>query len=1180
MGDEVLGAQSTRPQPDSSAVSEGGASALSLEERSPLRERSHGTIVRFGDGAPVPIDHEERLRLRRELDRTFFVEAGAGTGKTTELVARIVSLVAEGQLCVEKLAAITFTEAAAAELRERVRRGLEKAASEAPDEVKRERCSRAAREVDLATIQTIHAFAGTLLRTFSIEAGLPPGFEVWDPIQSDLAFDERFRSWLYDEVPSDDPDNRSRRAVIRRALLLGMTFDQLRALAKGLQDQADLLDRATTWPAPHPEDPRSVAQRWGSEIQELRELLPLAKNPETDLLAQHVRDLQVAATRMVNATDENGALVALQAIDIKVTHGNQRDWRSDASGVNACQRIKSCLRSAQAEIERVLEEHRTAVFVALLGYLRDFTLDFADQRRQRGVATFHDLLTWARDLLRDNPDVRAQAQRRFDRIFVDEFQDTDPLQAEIVWFLAADPNQRDARDWRDLQLVPGKLFVVGDPKQSIYRFRRADIGLYTRIYEQAVAEERAGLVQNFRSLPPVLRWVNYHFRQHMRYESGVQVAYVDLQPSDPPVDLNGARWGVYRVGDRIDGKAADVRATEADIVASIARQIVADGWLVRDENGGLRRARNRDICVLMPRRSNLRGLEDAFARLGVPYRMESGSLVLATQEVRDLLSCLRAIEDPSDQVALVAALRSPAFGCSDVDLLRWVEAGGKLDYEEPGTGPDGPVADAFASLHRFHATRASRSPAATIEAFLRERMLAVQAFGQPRPREAWRRLRYILSQARLFNGTGRTTLRAFVDWIEGLQRIQVNDTETPLPEADEDAVRFLTIHGAKGLEFPIVILTGLGTPPGSNHSTISVLADRHTGTLQVRCGAFETEGYKAAKDREKAMDAAERVRLLYVATTRARDHLVLCLCRGRGPCDAAHIAETLDTCGEPLCHALELDRARNDGPAEHERIVDPGSLSPDEHALEERQWLEARQLLIDRLGTAPLVTATDLASRDSAQQLDSRSAPEVVGEDWQPTISPEPEDAIATIDSDPAIRIGQAVHASLVQITTRSTPMPAEIVEAATRRFGVVEHADEVRRLVEAIQTSPIVQEAVASGRAWHEVPVGVEADGVLLEGRIDLLFERSDGSLAIVDFKTDRIDPAHLATRAASYRLQGGAYALAVERITGRSVSIVGFVFASLGGHVVIYHDVPALTATVRETLRQYVRSDRYSVR
>ena len=186
------------------------------------------------------------------------------------------------------------------------------------------------------------------------------------------------------------------------------------------------------------------------------------------------------------------------------------------------------------------------------------------------------------------------------------------------------------------------------------------------------------------------------------------------------------------------------------------------------------------------------------------------SLVLQTQEVRDLLSCLRAMDDPSDQLALVAALRTPAYGCSDVDLLAWIEAGGALSYERRPVDVESPVRVAFESLAAFHSQRMARSAAATIEAFIHDRSLAVQALGQPRPREAWRQLRYVVAQARRWAEPGDPTLRGMLDWLERLQHNIFYDTESAVPEADENGVRLLTIHGAKGLESPVVLLSGPG----------------------------------------------------------------------------------------------------------------------------------------------------------------------------------------------------------------------------------------------------------------------------------------------------------------------------------------------------------------------------------
>ncbi|HEX5414294.1 MAG TPA: UvrD-helicase domain-containing protein, partial [Chloroflexota bacterium] len=831
------------------------------------------------------VDAEERRRLRDDFEQTFFVEAGAGTGKTTVLVSRVVALIAAGLLRTAGLVAITFTEAAAAELRGRIRSELEAAAAVAPNEEIRQRCEEAAATIDLAAIQTIHAFAVALLRTYPIEAGLPPGFEVWDDVQFSLAFEERFQIWLAEAATAADDAGRERRTALQRALLLGLRFEDARTLARAFQEHTDLLP-ALTWPSDPPTDTLPKTRAMGEQLLALVGMIRFAKHGEADPLVQEIFRLRSGALRLREASDDVDALLALKDLPEPKTPGNQANWQKDETGVNAARAIKDAIKDVKATRETLLTEHRTAVLGALLGQLRAFSLAFAEERRCQGSAAFHDLLVWARDLLRDHPEVRARARARFERIFVDEFQDTDPLQAEIVWYLTSDEPTPGA-SWVGAPLETGKLFVVGDPKQSIYRFRAADIRLVGEIFEQAGPREVLTIRQNFRSARVVLDWVNHHFARDIRATPGIQAAYEPLEPSHR--GPNEAK--VLLLGEAMAGSAAERRAAEARAIAGLIRTAVAEGWPVRGESGE-RPARYDDVCLLMPTRTGLRVLEDALAEAAIPYRVEAGSLVLNTQEVRDLLAALRAIDDPSDQVALVAALRSPAYACSDADLLRWVEAGGTFDYQRT-TELTGPVADAFASLRRFHEQRQERSAAWLIEAFIRERMLTVQTFGYPHPREAWRRLRYVVAQARALSGAGRPGLRALVNWLEDRQREGVRDQESPRPDSDEEAVRLMTVHGAKGLEFPIVILSDLGRKPRNQLGY--VLRNRNAGTLDAKIHDLATVGYAAIAELEKAYDQAERVRLLYVAATRARDYLALSLFReiGDTSSDAGRIAANL-----------------------------------------------------------------------------------------------------------------------------------------------------------------------------------------------------------------------------------------------------------------------------------------------
>ena len=301
------------------------------------------------------------------------------------------------------------------------------------------------------------------------------------------------------------------------------------------------------------------------------------------------------------------------------------------------------------------------------------------------MASFDNLLVWARDLLRDDATARRRFQDLYTHILIDEFQDTDPLQAEIAFYLAAKPDANiDGRQWHTVPLTPGKLFIVGDSKQSIYRFRRADIGV-THLVRESGQLSPLTLTENRRSQKPVLDWVNAVFSQIMAEETGWQAGYVPLQ-HNPGLQRTDLESSVQLFGEPTEMSADALRSRQARHVASIIVDSVAEGSPNRlrvydKERGDTRQAVLQDVCILIRSRTGLGILTRALEDAGIPYRLEGNSLVFGTQEVQDLLNCLRAINDPSDQVSVGAALRSQAFACSDVDLARWRDAAGTWNYQ-------------------------------------------------------------------------------------------------------------------------------------------------------------------------------------------------------------------------------------------------------------------------------------------------------------------------------------------------------------------------------------------------------------------------------------------------------------------------------------------------------------------
>ncbi len=1115
-----------------------------------MMTEANGASSENRPAAFVPVDADVRNTIAEDLGATLFVEASAGTGKTTSLVQRVTNLVATGTTTLDRIAAITFTEAAAAELRDRIRSELEKASGDdLRDPAERDRCHQGIADLDQADICTLHAFAGGLLRERPLEAGLPPSFETSDEILAGIKFEEEWSDWLDRHLDGET----GLAPHLALALTLGLTLNHLGIVARAFhQNYSDLSDvDFGVSESPHP----SVMEPLIEAAPELERLCGYSKNGPGDPLYDHVQN-RLALLRHQPATvtgpaDKYRLLLAL--LPLRQSRGRQGDWETDPdTGRNACAALKDILSDLDQQANDQIQKARRTALMPILEDLRQLVLEYARQRRAEGRAEFHDLLVWARELLRDNAPSRDYFRNRYTHLLIDEAQDTDPIQAEIATLLAAPAHAVTSDEdqpipWDQISPEPGKLFVVGDPKQSIYRFRRADVGQMQRL--QSSMERSGGrtlkLVQNFRSQKPVIGWVNCLFEQWMQEP---HTAGDDNGDSQAGYDAMSALWvgdtgnpyrpRVWTLGDEaVDAPIGEIRHEEAREIGLLLRQMVAEQWETLDQpatdsNGceTYRPVRYSDVCILMPRRTGLAALERGLENADIPYRLESASLVFETQEIRDLLNCLKAIDDPADQVATVAALRSPAFGCSDADLLRHRASGGSFDYlsdASPDRGDDVAL-DAFNVLRSFHRARLDESTAALIDRFVRERELMESAVGHPRMREQWRRYRFLVEQAGQFSRAGGGTLRAFLQWVDDQISEGARVTESPVPESDEDAVRVMTIHGAKGLEFPVAILTGINSAPARGGNP--VIVDRGSGRVEVGVGSagkrFATPGFEELAELDNRMSAAEHVRLMYVATTRARDHLVLSMRRpSKGQkTTAAVISEYLENHAE-LWDAVELKEAAALAGTQSAGEDEPRVLDESLHSTEYLdQWMEDRKRAVAELSRPQFVAATGLS-----RAYQDEEAEQDTPEPWR--------------RGRAGTSVGRAVHAVLQSIDLATGAGVEHRARAQAVAEGVPDREEEIARLAKVAVQSDIVRRAVASQRIWREVPVAAPVGAGSLHGFIDLLFEEQD-DLVVVDYKTDAVTEAQLPEVVDRYRLQGGAYAQAISQITGKRVKEVVFLY------------------------------------
>jgi ATP-dependent helicase/nuclease subunit A len=1093
-------------------------------------------------------DRAARQVIATAVGATLFVEAGAGSGKTSELVERVLALVRAGE-DLGAIAAITFTEKAAAELRDRIRVALHRAAEDDErDAVERERCRRAVDAVDSAAIGTLHAFAQRLLREHPVEAGLPPAIEVMDEIESQVAFEERWSAFR--ERLLSDPG-------LERVLLLsdalGVDMRYLEEIAEAFDDDWDLVAERIERDVPDP--PPLAVDALVEAARACAELRGQCRFDE-DKLAVRLEELDDWCEEVrVLGDDEVAVLDSFVRLDGRWNLGQRTNWRCDVEDVRDSGR-------ALVALAHDVRARMNDLCVRRLGAeLARFTLDAADERRRHGRLQFHDLLVLARELLRGPhaPAVREVLHRRYRRILLDEFQDTDPIQIELALRITSPPGS-DGPDWRSLAAEPGRLFVVGDPKQSIYRFRRADIGVFLEAQAAIGHGEPLQLRTNFRTVAPVVNWVNDVFSRLIVAEPGAQPAYEPLAAVRRPAPGAGPPVAVVgQVPHDDEPSADDLREREAADIAAAVATALADRWLVQDgSTSQWRPARAGDVAILLPARTSLAALEQALDAVGIAYRAESSSLVYSTPEIRALLLAAHAVDDPTNELAVVSTLRSSLFGCSDVDLYEWVQRGGRwnptADRPPPGdddAGTDDPVGDAMATLARLVAERPWWSPSELLARLVAERRVMELGVETGHPADLWRRVRFVVDQARAWSEAGGAGLRSYLRWADRQRAEGTRAAEVVLPETDLDAVRIMTIHAAKGLEFPLTVVSGLSTRPkrAVGGGRVIWTAD---GRYELKAGrGVTTSHYDDAVALDEQLDHHERLRLLYVACTRARDHLVVSLHRTAGHDGAETLQSTSATllarASEDAGH-VALERA----PAQLRLPLSaPPARSVWEWADVER-WRAERARALDESGRPRTVAATTLA-RDAVPR-DEPVDPGLVKDARDLELPPWQKGRYGTA-------VGRAVHAVLQTVDLATGAGLDEAAAAQAAAEGVLGREAVVAALARSALRAPAIAEAAASPH-WREVYVAAPIGATLLEGYIDLLYRTPEG-LVVVDYKTDHLpDEPSVDARLAHYRRQGAAYALAVERVTGLRVTRCVFVFCSPG--VARQRDVDDLRAVM----------------
>jgi len=1065
-----------------------------------------------GPAAAPPPDQAARDRIRTGLDVNILVEAGAGSGKTTSLVDRLMAYVERGDP-VDGLAAVTFTRKAAGELRERFQLALEArirecrattGSGDAAAAAVGETCERALAGLDGAFLGTIHSFCARLLRERPIAAGLDPSFEevteaAWERLWVDF-----WRRWVEERLIADDP-------MIAELRALGVHPTVLREGFSSRIRHPDVDFSAKGMPKPDVAAVRASLERL---LGRALALLPSGEPPDGwDALQSKCRRLRFLQAAPAWSEDL-GFLDALEELCGSKIEITQKRWSDDAKAKKAVKQLAddftAFVNGAAASLLAAWREYR---YPAVMHFLDAAAAAFERERLATGQLGFEDLLLRARDLLRGDREARRDLGRRYAHLLVDEFQDTDPIQAEVCFLLASEPGS--GNHWRTVTLRAGALFVVGDPKQSIYRFRRASYETYKMVKERfQECGEVLHLTACFRCAPGVADFVEAHFRTTLPAEdSEEQAAFAPMLPWGKAAAAKGSVHH-YTLG-------TDARPSRDTVLTADAGQLAS--WIARRIAEG---EAPEGFLILTDRVADTTEVVRALGERNIPVSLTGGRFE-EEDELAELLVVLRALADPDNPVLAAAALEGWCFGLSPLDLLEGHDAGLRFSISEPPATAAPAAGRALARMHGWWLRSREWPLEEVVERILDDSGLLAHAaaseLGEARAGALLKLVGALRETAASASG-----LAGLVEAVE--ESLGASEGGSQLRPERRDAVRVMNLHKAKGLEADIVVLAAPAESKAHEPTEHVARSGREGSRSGLRIFDDKTvvaqpAGWAEMAAAESRFQAAEEERLRYVAATRARRELVVArlektYANGRVQPGAGRWA-AFDTALEKMGTALA---PQVDAP--------PGRRHLDRSAEDVLARIGAVAAARARAGRATMTITS--VTRSAKVEVAERRADDA---EWA---TPSP----ATTPHGRGREWGSAVHRVIEGLGRGRT---GEGLRAFASAVAVDEGlaatiaeaspvADELMAVAERVSTSgpgAALESAALRRFEWKVAVCEKDADGVerLTEGVIDAAAFDGKG-WQVLDWKTDDVDEATWAERVVAYQAQVDRYAQIITRL------------------------------------------------
>ncbi len=1047
-------------------------------------------------------DSESRLAAQFDLDSNMVVEAAAGTGKTSLLIARILSLVIAGQggkgVSLEKIAALTFTNKAAAEMKIRLAQQLHQVSifSRHPENVSEtlkellfslqkrfslnqttfeERAASALNLIERAPIETFHSFMARILRLYPLEAGLSPAFEIDQGRSFNRIFESEWEAWLDIELGPSAPREKDWLLILKF-----VSIKDLKKLAKELCQE---------------KIPSEMIHNVSKEALESLEILrrklkqiPTGKPaPKSRAFLDRFSELEDQVEKLIQAGSQKNSEIPENWNPLLLPPSWPKwpkAWEEYADEEKIYERAKKIVELSSPKKHALVEK---AIIL-----LTPFRKKFSDTFQRAGFISFDGLLTEARNLFKDNLRIRNEIKRFYHSFLVDEFQDTDPLQGEILFFLAEDINSA-ATDWKQARPGPGRIFVVGDPKQSIYRFRGADIAAYQDFTQKILSYPHSKFLSlnlNFRSRPEVLSPINSLFSKTMEEKKGLQAAHQELLSSKTS-NSNAALEIVKLSFSKSPASSEEFQKTETQWICQ---------WIQKN-CGPKKKFRYKDVAVLWRTQTGSSHLIEAFKDAQIPYAAQLKNSLYSSQEFIDFTNLIRVLDNPADEISLTALMRSPLSDIKDSDLA---------DLKS-GTKNSLPLEKTLDYLRK----RLGRIPLPLfLDQTLKETALLPIAAKAYHGSQAVSNLLKVARLAEEMADKEGLSAREMLERISEEIKSGEEEGENPLADESFDCVRLLTIHKAKGLEFPIVFIPRISSP-GKDHEISPFLSDWKTQTV----GFYLSKAHAASLNmailqiNEKERLAHEVLRLLYVGLTRAKEKIFLIGDKDFSP-GRYSFSQFLSQDPSLPSQDLTADSLLTNSKSPPRKQAREISIPPKDWAARWEKRSELKRASLSPWSSSPTQTQANLFGEEDSLPRQNQAS-----------------------------LLGQLCHETLKRLDFKNPGEVKKIISAAYASLAQLNLEppgknllNEASALIDNFLRSSSAKEIEHAEILGREIPFAYPNKGSLIKGTIDLVYQTKHQTV-IVDYKTGSPPMSKEAEKSAleRYRAQAETYLLSLEKSLGK---------------------------------------------